>query len=348
MPFTRRQFIGSLAAALGLAATPGLARVSQPVVQPPKTSPVVMKTPYAEDLLIDSFFPTLVKNEGKCLYFYRCTSNKVSVGYGTNVQDNPAALTGVSIQHKGKTLTPAQVKTFLAGMKGLTAAQLKKYTITAPDAKKMALSDMRSAIHRLSQRLTDDKTKKSIFFNLPLCMQALCLDIAYNIGTDKFLSTYPKLQAALKRKDYAAAVRESTVYTNKKKKKTNKARERRKQRLLRVMTIAQNNSAKPSHEVCTLIASDYQARVSILARPLGRTTDIESEQWLALGELAHIRIERQRIAQANRPMPKPEPKGKTSTMLKTASKPLSKPVTHKNQAYVASVPRTKPTRGPEM
>lgn len=50
-----------------------------------------------EKLLMDSYFPTLVQNEKERLAFYRDCRNKVTVGYGTNVQDNPAALSDVPI-----------------------------------------------------------------------------------------------------------------------------------------------------------------------------------------------------------------------------------------------------------
>ena len=190
MPFTRRQFLGTLAAAIGLAATPGIARAMKPAPQAPKAnSNGVLTQKYNEDLLIDSFFPTLAQNEGERLHFYRCARKKVTIGYGTNVQDNPSALTGVSVLHKGQVLTPAQLKSFLDSMKDLTKAQLKKYTVSKTDAKKMAVTGMRTQIQELARRLTDDKTKKSIFFGLPLCMQALCLDISYNIGIEKFIGT---------------------------------------------------------------------------------------------------------------------------------------------------------------
>ena len=192
-----------------------------------------------KDLLISSFFPMLAMNEKEVLYFYRDKNKNVTVGYGSNVQSDRSLLSDVSIYHKNKKLTAQEKKKFCDTMTSKSDADLADYTVLRDDAKKMAKVKMNQFITELSTIFSDVKTKKSFFFDIPLCMQALCLDIMYNVGITGF-SKFVKFREAVGRRDYVTATRESCVYVNTQQKITNQHRERRKQRLIRIMNIVQN------------------------------------------------------------------------------------------------------------
>jgi hypothetical protein len=114
MNITRRGFLGLLlgAGAAAMAQANPITRILQESSNTdPKKKPA---TP--EELLVESFFPALKLNEGEKFYFYLCSAKKVTVGYGTNTEDNPNALTNVSIFCDKKPLTAAERTVFFQKM----------------------------------------------------------------------------------------------------------------------------------------------------------------------------------------------------------------------------------------
>ena len=142
MPFTRRGFLGLLASAGIFAAEARSLPQSKASPAKPAAKPVQRTTTLPSSdllkgrLLIDSYLPILKVNEGEKLNFYHKPGDKVTVGYGTNVESNPSYLSDVTIYYRGKPLMPAGKKVFLATMAKKNQTDLAQYTITAEDAKK--------------------------------------------------------------------------------------------------------------------------------------------------------------------------------------------------------------------
>ena len=281
---------------------------------PKKAKPVVPKD---VQLLMESFFPILKLNEGEKFCFYLCAKDKVSVGYGTNLEANP------HLYHNGQKLSMeesikayVQMNKMSANLAEMKKAKNKKaykkekkqvetklaqYTIQPQDAKKLADKGMRYFIGQLESRFKNPKTNQSCFFDLPLCMQGLALDIMYQIGPSRF-ANYKKFKAALLARDFETAVKESKVYIDKEAKTVSLNRERRKKRLLRVMKIAQAHKNNPN-AIPQLICQDYNATVPAVSirtkwgipypyfeKALNRNPDLACELSMAQGEYCHIKL----------------------------------------------------------
>lgn len=284
-------------------------------------------------LLMTCFFPMLRINEGELFHFYLCSSNKVSVGYGTNMEANTDWFQNVSLSRDGKKLSQEESQKCYDKMKALSKAlaekyeklkkgtiskkevekerkivktELVRYTIQPMDALKLVEKGMKSFIGVLEKQIVNPKTKKSVFFDLPLCMQALALDIMYQIGPNRF-EKYKKFKAALLARDFETATKESKVYLNKEKKTVSLDRERRKKRLIRVMKIAWANKEKP-RLLKSLIEKDYAQNVPALTirrtakgipypyweRSANQEREVPCELKMAIGEINHMDLCRQR------------------------------------------------------
>lgn len=339
MAISRRGFLGLLlggGAVVSLRANPITKTILSASSSPLKKEPA---TP--EELLFESYFSTLKINEGEKFYFYLCSVKKITIGYGTNTEDNPSALTKTTIYCNQKPLTETERKALFKKMekspgiewralqeqkqklekrkKELTednkqsiqtqkelkkindqlkinkqkenicnkklekfSAELKKYTIQKEDAERMARTDAFNSIKSLKKILIANNSQQTYFFNLPLCMQTLALDIFYNIGGPKF-KNYKKFQAALKRGDFATAVKESIVYTNPAEKKVNIGRELRKKRSFDVMNIVRQNYTKKPTDVLKLVAQNHE-QANLKEAPADRKVNLEVEASLAFGE----------------------------------------------------------------
>jgi len=242
----------------------------------PKT-PAAPAYPKAYDILWRAYFPMLKQNEGEKLTFYRCAQNKATVGYGINVQSDPKQLDGITVCYRGKPLSAGQRALFIKGLKDKTAKDLAKYSISRADAEKMAKRTTCAAIKSLEETFTGKR-----FLDLPVPMQALALDIFYNVGSAAF-AKYKKFKKALETNNFVQASSESTVYIGSG--KTNKAREQRKKRLLNLTQIIQKNANKPLKTIQELAAQDYQKNTPKLVQVLNGRTDRACEDALIRGEL---------------------------------------------------------------
>ena len=243
-------------------------------------------------LLLDSMLETLKLNEGFHLEFYRCTADKVTVGCGSNVQSNPRLLDGVTIYRSGKALTDDDRKKFLDGMKTVSKSDLAKYTVSREDATKMARQFFKTIVPEACRFLSRDDGK-TFFYDMPLCMQALAMDVLYNVGDGEFRK-FKKFKAALARKDYSGATDEAKVYTNKEKKEVNKNRERRKQRMRDIMRLVQNRSDRPTKEILAALEADCLKQLKGKMDSASCQKEIKCEKLLAIGEIEHIRMMRER------------------------------------------------------
>ena len=320
MLVTRKGFLGLLASA-GILAAEAKTTVpfkKGPIIRPtkptPKKAPVSAPAPTKGQLLIDSYLPILKVNEGESLTFYHKTGDKVTVGYGTNVESNQGYLSDVSIYFKGKALTQEQRKTFFKEMAAKTQDDLAQYSITAADAKKMAVKGMREAITSLEKTFATAK-KADFFHSLPLCMQALCLDVFYNVGKDGF-KKFSKFQAAIRGQNYDEAVKQSVVYTNTAKRTTNIKREWMKKRLLSVMRIVQANPKITPSALTQLITRDYEQKTPLMMRLLQRS-NLAGELSMAKGELTHL--QQQSKQKAKTPATKPAPSFKDLAVLRAGT-----------------------------
>lgn len=268
---SRRQLLKLLGGFLVVGAVESV--FGKEVVKTPAPSPY----PKAYDILWRAYFPMLKQNEGEKLTFYRCAQNKATVGYGSNVQSDPKQLDGITVCYRGKPLSAGQRALFIKGLKNKTAKDLAKYSISRADAEKMAKRTACAAIKSLEKTFTGIR-----FLDLPVPMQALALDIFYNVGNAAF-AKYKKFRKALETNNFVQASSESTVYIGAG--KTNKARERRKKRLLNLTQIIQKNANKPLKTIQELVARDYQKNTPKLVRVLSGRTDRICEDALIRGEL---------------------------------------------------------------
>ncbi len=296
MNISRRGFLGVLFGA-------GVGAVAKAAVPAPLREMIPEHEVTPEQLLVAAYFPTLKVNEGEKLHFYRCSARKVTVGYGTNVETNSKALADVAVFKKGVKLSKFGKALFMRKMKKMSDEELKQYTVQRSDAVKMAWKDTVQSIKTLQKTLVG-KDKESYFFNLPLCMQALALDVFYNLGPAGFRK-YKKFQAALKTGNFAGAVRESRVYTNKKTKKVNVRREAYKKRSLDVMNVVRLNVALPLPQILNLVAQSH-VKAAPKENPLDREVNLKAEAALAVGEYYHQqRVIAKRFPQKAVPLPEP-------------------------------------------
>ncbi len=337
MPVSRRSFLKGLLAAGVMTAAPNLMGQDDKKDEK-KNVPYFFGETDSQDvqLLMNRFFPLLKINEGEKIQFYLCSSDKVSVGYGTNMEANQSWFQDVLLSYDGKKLSQKESQKSYDKMKALSKAlaekceklkkgtigkkevekerkmvkaELARYAIQPLDALRLAEKGMRSFIGMLEKQIVNPKTKKSVLFELPFCMQALALDVMYQIGPAKF-TNYKKFKAALLARDFDTATKESKVYLNKEKKTVSLNRERRKKRLLRVMKIVQTNKNNPAC-IPNLIKEDYCQNVPetswrkkfgipyiYMERAINQPIEVPCEIILARGELDHVRLCRQRAIKA--------------------------------------------------
>ena len=296
MLMSKHSFLLSMAL-LGAVFSPSLiARMPRTKAHRPIACNTVTISPHIQlenDILLDAFLPVLKLNERLKLHFYRCPKRKVTVGYGSNVEKNPDLLTGVTIFHSGKPLNPNQKRLFLSSFATKTDRELQQYRISVKDANRLMNVFARRAITSIAQHFTDPKTNQSFFYDMPLCMQALCLDIFYDVGEDGF-KEYKKFRAALKAKNYELALKESVVYTDKKTRHTHKEREYRKKRMMAVMRIAQKYADKPIGDIARYIQQDNTLhRLPNYSRS-ALEQQLSIEKNLAIAEKAHIILMKKR------------------------------------------------------
>lgn len=320
MPMSRRQFLKGLFGTGAVLATGAVAyRVSKNSKKPlPDLNP---KLEIADEtqLLMDSYFPLLKLNEGENFSFYRCARKKVSVGYGTNFEANPHWFRDIPLYYKGKKLSQKEAINVYTKMTKMSDEELENYTIQPQDARALADKGMKFFIGKLQDQIQNPKTKESVFFELPLCMQALALDVMYNVGVGyysekekkhKGFMAYKKFKAALLSRDFETAMKESKVYVDKNAKTVNLNRERRKKRLYRVMKIVQANKNN-LNMIPQLICQDYDATVPAVSirkrwgipypyfeKALNRDPDLTCELSMAQGEYCHIKLYQKRALEA--------------------------------------------------
>ena len=292
MDVSRRGFLGMLLSA-GVMSVEAKSKLAKKVVAAPATPVITPKEipnlAAKEKILMDSFLPILKVNEGESFSFYHRSGDKVTVGYGTNVEDNIRYLDNVPIFFKGKELSAEERRAFLSTMTSKSNSDLAKYTIRPADAEKMARRGMKEAISDLAQ-VFKNGNGTSAFYDLPLCMQALCLDVFYNVGRGNF-AEYKKFQAAIRERRFDSAVKQSIVYVDADK-HTNLKREWMKKRLLAVMRLVQAHPTLQPMLIKKLVEQDYNRSTPATTRTL-KQSNLAGEISMALGELALIRLRQQ-------------------------------------------------------
>ena len=325
MSVTRRGFLGMLAGA----AISGFAASETPKKAAKKSrSPSGMSR--AEEMLIKYYGPMLKRNEAKtwsfsALFegdkeesepdifpFYHPEGDKVTVGYGVNAEAHKALFSDIPIYYYGKELSVKERKAFFETMDKKDRSQIEQYTIKPEDADYLFKKAMLTIIRSTERVLADEKTGKVALYDLPFCMQALAVDICYNIGEGNFAG-YKKFKAALKDRNYDTALSESRVLTNKKTKATNRKREWAKKRLLTVMRLVQNNSSLSQEQINRLIEQDYAANTTKVMRALNRHTKLSHELAVATGELCCIRESLTRAKQVQQVKKDQAPKATSPT-----------------------------------
>ena len=309
MDITRRGF-------LGLLASTALVGCSEGAVLPKKTSRTPTGLSPQEERLVKYFFPMLKRNEDNKkedappadFPFFHKKGDKVTVGYGVNVEDNHALLGDIDIYHGGKKLSDTEKQTFLDNITTKSNSDLEKYTIKAEDAEYLGKKALVAEIRNTARILTDPNNKPFLQ-DLPFCMQALAVDICYNVGQGKFRN-YKKFRAALLARDYDKALSESVVYTNKETKDTNKRREWSKKRLVDIMRLVQRNASLGKGKINQILQQDYNANTSFVRQAMNRHTKFSHEILIAAGELEHIQAtleKTKKLQQSKIAAPKPTP-----------------------------------------
>ena len=69
------------------------------------------------NILWNAYFPLLKENEGESLCFYRCSSKKVTVGYGCNIEENPHLLKDIQVYKDNKPISIQDHKKLLSSLK---------------------------------------------------------------------------------------------------------------------------------------------------------------------------------------------------------------------------------------
>ena len=248
------------------------------------SSPTSVAFPKAYDRLWQAYFPTLKKNEGEKLCFYRCANNKVTIGYGSKIEGNTKQLDNTTVYYRGRALSKEKKTLFLSQLTTKTNAALADYSITQRDAEKIAKNFAYQAMHTL-----DTEFKEIHFVDLPIPMQALALDVFYHVGRESF-KKYKLFRSALAKKDYAKALAESKVYLNAQKREVSLKRERRKRRLFRIQQIIQENRTKTQEEIQKLVAQSYKEETPLIVRLCDGTTDKAAEDAIIKGELERLKL----------------------------------------------------------
>lgn len=287
MAISRRGFLGLLAAS-GLSS---LASASGLPIDAPKITPKMT----SREKLFLSYLPVLEANEQKVLNFYRCSQSRVTVGYGTNLSAHQKKFQdlNITILYQGRPLTQKQRDIFFNNAEDLHETTLKKYTISETDALRLAQTTTNEFIDFLDNhfRKPTDKSKRAILFDgLPLCMQALALDVLYNTGTAGF-KKYVKFDNALRIGDYETAVAESRVFTNKKTREYNIQREIRKKRFLDICKIVWRsvNKGERLSDLLPQIVASYDAQPDTSKKTKERHLNLCAETALATGEYYHFK-----------------------------------------------------------
>ena len=286
MNITRRGFLELLAGVTLV----GCAKGEDTQSQKKKASRTPSGLSPQEEMIVKYFLPMLKRNEDAekednepaNFQFYCKSEDKVTVGYGVNIEANSSLLDDVSVYHNGKKLSDQERKTFLDTAAKKDNDTLAQYTITAEDAEYLTKKAMVAEL-RNTARILSDANGKTFLYDLPFCMQALAFDICYNVGQGHF-KEYKKFKAALLARDYDKALKESLVYTNKKKKTTNKRREWAKKRLLDIMRLVQKNSSTDPKNIRQLLQQDYDANTPYSRRLLNRHTKFSHEISIATAE----------------------------------------------------------------
>ena len=292
---TRRGFLAGLCAlfAYQTIAAPakkvGLGLGSAPTKTPPK-SPAVSPKAF-EDILVQAYLPTLKLNEAELLHFKRISEKELSVGYGSNILALPGLLDHINVFHNGKAMAEKDRRAFARNIASKTDAELKTYTVVAADAEKIALEYSRHSVQELKKIFDTVKGGKA-FFDMPLCMQVLALDVYYNLPPAKF-KKYVNFQAALNAGDYAKAVEESRVWANIEKRIVNEERERRKQRLYDVMCIVQNHPTETLAQLNERVDAVYREKTPALTRKLIGKKDLTALHMLIEGSVRWAALKRQ-------------------------------------------------------
>ena len=286
MAISRRGFLGLLAAG-GFTTAASAAKIPLP------SSNITSRMTDREKLFL-SYLPVLEANENKILHFYRDSKGRVTVGCGTNIAAHKALFAGLNIpvRYNGKVLSPKARDTFLNRVDRLPGAVLEKYEINEDDAVRLARQTINGFIDDLEKQFkspADKRKKKVLFFGLPLCMQALALDVLYNVGRDGF-KAYVKFDEALRKGDYETAVAESRVLTDKATKKYNVRREIRKKRFLEVCKIVWKSVGKKESllDVLSQIVDSYDKQGNTNKDPAERRLNLCAETALATGEYYHF------------------------------------------------------------
>lgn len=218
----RRGFLKGLVATGTVVAAPSLLKAVE-----------TSETEDKKQFLWDVYFESLKLNEGEKLQFYRCSADKVTVGYGLNAEANPGVFKtlNMTVNHKGKPLTEAERETFLKTLSGLSKEKLEAYSISKEDAVRSATYFGKNLINRIVSDFGKDTTrgKKIDFLKMPVFAQCIVLDLYYNLGS---LRRFPKFETAVRNGDFKTMMAECRVKTSGKGQppKYNESREVRKQR----------------------------------------------------------------------------------------------------------------------
>jgi len=347
MDITRRGFLGLLASTAIVGCTKA-SDVSQNKKEEPRT-PAGMSP--GEERLVKYFFPMLKRNEAKTwtfstimdsekediepdfFPFYHKTGDKVTVGYGVNVEANGELLSDIPIYHAGKKLSDPERKAFLDSMTKKDKKSLEQYTISSKDAEYLGKKAMLKEIRNAARFLTREGSKSTFLYDLPFCMQAMAVDICYNVGGGKF-QKYKNFKAALLARDYDKALAESVVYTDKKTKATNKKREWSKKRLVDIMRLVQGNASLGAEKIHALLRKNYDDNTSLGRRMGNRHTKLPHEILIATAELECIQNALSKARKIQKTKPAPVQPIKPTTQKTAVAKPAP-------QKQSAPPPRTR-------
>lgn len=288
MAISRRGFLGLLLS--GGVAT--VAKASSPISTVLKSNSTPSKqsaTP--EQLLIASYFPSLKANEGEVFNFYRCSAGKITVGYGTNVEDNPDIMKGVRLfyspdgtpEHKYPIMEKDK-NAFLQRIRNkanISEETLKKYFIAPEDAKRIAENHLHTFIDGLRTKYLPN------LFKIPIAMQALALDVCYNVGLGKF-EQFKNFRAALNSGDYETVVKESSV------KVKNIWREERKSRSFEIAKFAHANRGKKELDLMDALIAYHdknfaKGRNNLCEDKKTRAVNLKAEAGLVAGEYFRLK-----------------------------------------------------------
>jgi len=120
----------------------------------------------------------LKRHEGFEPDYYQCTANKKTIGYGRNVDDNPFS--------KDE-------------LKFLGRSEFDVEPITEYEAEYLLLNDVNAVIEKIKPLLP--------WQNLCAPRQAVCVNMAFNLGTNGFYK-FKKMLAAINDSFYERAARE--------------------------------------------------------------------------------------------------------------------------------------------